>query len=217
MRRRQRESRLTIDVTAVSVSGCLPFVLGPRPSTVCCCAIPKTQTSIIASFRNLPEVNRWMIVTHQTLDELRRSWLAVPSSQTDFSCVAEVDGELAGVGFLEVEDGAGQPGKPRGTDACIGYIVRPGYEGRGVGSAVARGLVEAAFVHLELRRVTAGCFADNFASVRILEKTGLRREQHGRGDSWHAELGWVDGYTYGALRDEWLAARAGSLAAGTES
>lgn len=194
--------------------------LRPWPKTINGVLLRDPQDAdieVIASFRNLPEVNRWMIVTHQTLDELRRNWLAVPSSQTDFSCVAEVDGELAGVGFLEVEDGAGQPGKPRGTDACIGYIVRPGYEGRGVGSAVARGLVEAAFVHLELRRVTAGCFAENFASVRILEKTGLRREQHGRGDSWHAELGWVDGYTYGALRDEWLAARAGNLAAGTES
>jgi RimJ/RimL family protein N-acetyltransferase len=167
-----------------------------------------TDIDVIASFRNLPEVNRWLIVTHQSPDELRRGWLGVPSSNTDFSCIAEVDGELAGVGFLEIEDGMGQPGKPRETDAGIGYIVRPGYEGRGVASAIALGLVEAAFVDLGLRRVTAGCFADNYASVRILEKTGLRREQHGRGDSWHADLGWVDGYTYGVLKDEWLAARA---------
>lgn len=167
-----------------------------------------TDIDVIASFRNLPEVNRWLIVTHQTPDELRRAWLGVPSSETDFSCIAEVDGELAGVGFLEIEDGMGQPGKPRGTDAGIGYIVRSGYEGRGVASAIALGLVEAAFVDLGLRRVVAGCFADNEASVRILEKTGLRREQHGRGDSWHADLGWVDGYTYGVLKDEWLATRA---------
>jgi hypothetical protein len=31
----------------------------------------------------------------------------------------------------------------------------------------------------------------------------MRREQHGVGDSWHAELGWVDGYTYGLLAEEW--------------
>lgn len=24
-------------------------------------------------------------------------------------------------------------------------------------------------------------------------------------DSWHAELGWLDGYTYGILREEWVA------------
>ena len=61
----------------------------------------------------------------------------------------------------------------------------------------------AAFDHLGLRRVTAGCFADNSASARVLEKAGMRREQHGVQDSWHAELGWVDGYTYGILREEW--------------
>ena len=30
----------------------------------------------------------------------------------------------------------------------------------------------------------------------------MRREQHGIRDSWHAELGWVDGYTYAVLADE---------------
>lgn len=53
------------------------------------------------------------------------------------------------------------------------------------------------------RRLTAGCFAGNLASVRILEKVGMRREQHGVADSWHAELGWVDGYTYGLLAETW--------------
>ncbi|WP_338539251.1 hypothetical protein N5P18_08225 [Janibacter terrae] len=32
----------------------------------------------------------------------------------------------------------------------------------------------------------------------------MRREQHGVKDSWHAELGWVDGYTYAILREEWV-------------
>lgn len=31
----------------------------------------------------------------------------------------------------------------------------------------------------------------------------MRREQHGVKDSWHADLGWIDGYTYGILREEW--------------
>ena len=49
----------------------------------------------------------------------------------------------------------------------------------------------------------AGCFADNTPSWRVMERIGMRREQHGVKDSWHAELGWVDGYTYGILREEW--------------
>jgi hypothetical protein len=31
----------------------------------------------------------------------------------------------------------------------------------------------------------------------------MRREQHGLRDSWHAELGWLDGYTYALLADDW--------------
>lgn len=167
----------------------------------------EADVDVIARFRNLPEVNRWLVVTREEPADLRARWLGVSASDTDFSCVAEVGGEVAGIGFLEVDDGMGQPGRPARTEAGIGYIVRPGFEGRGVGSAIARGLVEAAFTDLGLRRVTAGCFADNHASVRILEKTGLVREQHGRGDSWHDELGWVDGYTYAALREEWMGRR----------
>jgi len=36
-----------------------------------------------------------------------------------------------------------------------------------------------------------------------MEKLGMRREQHGIRDSWHAELGWIDGFTYGILAEEW--------------
>jgi RimJ/RimL family protein N-acetyltransferase len=64
-------------------------------------------------------------------------------------------------------------------------------------------MVAHAFGRLAVRRITAGCFADNLASVRVLEKVGMRREQHGIGDSWHAELGWVDGYTYALLAETW--------------
>ena len=56
---------------------------------------------------------------------------------------------------------------------------------------------------LGLRRVTGACFADNIASSRVMEKCGMRREQHGVRDSWHAELGWIDGYTYAILAEEW--------------
>ena len=53
--------------------------------------------------------------------------------------------------------------------------------------------------------MTASCNADNPASVRVLEKAGMRREQHGVEDSWHADLGWVDGYQYAILAREWRA------------
>lgn len=155
------------------------------------------------TFRNDPAVNRFTIRTYVEPEEFRASWRAIPASDTDFSCVAEVGGQVVAIGFLDLIDGLGQPGMPRRTQARIGYIVHPSAAGRGIGSRVARGLVAAAFDRLGLRRVVASCNADNPASARVLEKAGFRREQHGRQDSWHAELGWVDGYEYGLLADEW--------------
>ena len=159
----------------------------------------------LLSFRNDPAVNRFMMRTHVDPGVFREEWLATPTSETDFSCVAELDGRVVAMGFLEVEDGMGQPGMPTGTQARIGWIVHPDDWGRGVGSDLCVGLLAAAFGHLGLRRVTAGCNADNPASARVMEKAGMRREQHGIEDSWHAELGWVDGYEYGLLDREWRA------------
>lgn len=157
----------------------------------------------LLTFRNDPGVNRFMIRTTVEPEQFRREWAAIPDSHRDFSCVAEREGQVVAMGFLEVVDGMGQPGKPMGTEGRIGYIVDPAHAGRGVATDVARGLLRAGFEVLGLRRITAGCNADNHASVRVLEKVGMRREQHGVQDSWHAELGWVDGYEYGLLAHEW--------------
>lgn len=159
----------------------------------------------LLSFRNDPEVNRFMLRTSVDPEIFREEWLAVPTSDTDFSCVAEVDGAVVAMGFLDVVDGMGQPGMPKRTQGVIGYIVEPRAAGQGVASHLTRGLLAASFDRLGLRRVTAGCNADNPASARVLEKVGMRREQHGVEDSWHADLGWVDGYQYAMLAREWHA------------
>ena len=159
----------------------------------------------LLALRNDPSVNHFMMRTHVPAEDLRREWLAVPGSDTDYSCVAEVGGRVAAMGFLDLVDGMGQPGMPERTQGSIGYIVDPLFAGRGVGTDLTRGLLTAAFDHLGLRRVTAGCNADNLASARVLEKAGMRREQHGVEDSWHADLGWVDGYEYAILAREWRA------------
>ncbi|WP_030441945.1 GNAT family N-acetyltransferase [Actinoplanes subtropicus] len=159
----------------------------------------------LLTFRNDPAVNRFMLRTSVDPETFRREWLAVSSSDTDFSCVAELDANVVAMGFLDIADGMGQPGMPRRTEGVIGYIVDPEFAGKGVATSLACGLLRAAFGHLDLRRVTASCNADNLASVRVLEKAGMRREQHGVEDSWHAELGWVDGYQYAILAREWQA------------
>jgi RimJ/RimL family protein N-acetyltransferase len=161
----------------------------------------------ILQWRNRPEVTRWLIRTHVEPEEFRRSWLESVSDQDEHRLVALVDDEIVGVGELWVSDGMGQShaadGPWRRAEAGIGYLIDPAHAGRGYATAIGEALLELAFEGIGVRRVTAGCFADNLPSVRVLEKLGMRREQHGIEDSWHAELGWIDGYTYGLLASEW--------------
>lgn len=157
----------------------------------------------LLTFRNEPGVNRFMVRNHVDPVMFRQEWLEVPASDTDYSCIADEDGQVVAMGFLDVVDGYGQPGMPKRTEGVIGYIVDPAASGRGVGTALARALLVAAFDGLGLRRVTAACNADNRASVRVLERAGMRREQHAVEALWHAELGWVDEYQYAVLAREW--------------
>jgi RimJ/RimL family protein N-acetyltransferase len=166
-----------------------------------------SDIEVLQSFRNDPGVNHFMVRTYVDPDDLRREWLAVPSNPTDYSCVVERNGQVVAMGFLDVVDGAGQPGYPTGTDGVIGYIVDPPVAGQGIGTATARGLLRAAFDGLGLRRVTAAANADNIASVGVLERAGMRQERLARKALWHRELGWLDEVQYALLDEEWASTR----------
>lgn len=112
-----------------------------------------------------------MVRTHVEPQVFRKEWLAVPTSDTDFSCIVEAGGRVVAMGFLDVVDGVGQAGMPKMTEGVIGYIVAP----------------------------DAARNADNHASVRVLERAGMRRERHSIEALWHEELGWIDEYQYAAL------------------
>ena len=53
--------------------------------------------------------------------------------------------------------------------------------------------------------MTAAANADNIASVRVLERAGMRRERHALKALWHRELGWLDEVEYALLDEEWVA------------
>jgi RimJ/RimL family protein N-acetyltransferase len=163
----------------------------------------------LLAWRNRPEVTRWLLRTTVDPEAFRAAWLASVDDPNDHSVVAELDGVIIGTGSLDVRDGMGQfQGDAwRRAEGLLGYLIDPAYAGNGYATEIAGALLDLAFTQLAVHRVTAGCFADNVASWRVMEKLGMRREQHGVRDSWHAELGWIDGYTYGILAEEWRASR----------
>jgi RimJ/RimL family protein N-acetyltransferase len=161
----------------------------------------------LLEIRRNPGVTHWLLRTTVDRVAFQAAWLRSVDDPLDHSAVVELDGTVIGTGSLEVVDGMGQDGSTehQHAEGLLGYVLDPAFAGRGYATEVARELLSVAFDDLGLHRVTAGCFADNTASWRVMEKVGMRREQHGLQDSWHAELGWVDGYTYAILAEEWPA------------
>ena len=185
----------------------LPKVVWPqRTERLLLRRVREDDVDRLLEFRNNPEVYKWSLETEVEPDEFRATWRRTLTEARDFSSVAELDGVVIGTASLKVRDGIGQNHDQEMVDAEaeIGYLVDPAHAGQGFGTEIARGLLRISFEVLGVRRVTAGCYADNLASVRILEKVGMRREQYGLRDSWHSELGWIDGATYGMLAEEWM-------------
>jgi [ribosomal protein S5]-alanine N-acetyltransferase len=94
---------------------------------------------------------------------------AAQEPRTSFTlAVATLDDELIGVANLTITD-AGSTGE-------LGYVLARDWWGRGYATEVARRLIAFGFNELGLRRITATCHPDNFASARVLEKAGLHFE-----------------------------------------
>jgi RimJ/RimL family protein N-acetyltransferase len=58
----------------------------------------------------------------------------------------------------------------------LGYVLRKNLWGQGIATEAARAVLDFAFDALGLHRVWATADPENVASVRVLEKLGMRRE-----------------------------------------
>jgi [ribosomal protein S5]-alanine N-acetyltransferase len=64
----------------------------------------------------------------------------------------------------------------------LGYSVMPAYQRRGICTEAVRSLISWAFKHPEVRSVRAETDSDNAASLRVMEKSGLRHTGPGTGE-----------------------------------
>ena len=81
--------------------------------------------------------------------------------------VHTADRTLAGDGGFK-----GRPDKS--NEVGVGYALVPEYRGRGLATEVVRDLVGWAFSHPEVAAVKAETLPDGHASIRVLEKLGMR-------------------------------------------
>lgn len=66
-----------------------------------------------------------------------------------------------------------ETGSPTGS-LELGYFIVPSYQQQGYASEAAKAMLEWSFSQPSVETVTAGCYQDNIASRRVLEKIGMR-------------------------------------------
>ena len=156
-------------------------------------------------FRRLPEVTQWL-TSAGDLEDYRARFLSPGRLAT--TLIIEHQGAVVGDLMLRVEDAWAQAEvaeQANGVQAALGWTLDPAYRGHGLASEAVRELLRLCFDELGLRRVIAQCFADNTPSWRLMERVGMRREEHNVADSLHRTGAWLDGYGYALLADEWRA------------
>lgn len=91
-----------------------------------------------------------------------------PGAEPTRLVVHAADGVLIGeTGFHGPPDGSGT--------VEVGYSIVPAYRGRGFAFEATRALIQHTLSRPGIRRITAECLDDNAASLRVLEKLGMKQ------------------------------------------
>lgn len=85
--------------------------------------------------------------------------------------------------------------------ASLGYWIGACYARQGHMTAAVAAVIPFAFVTLRLHRIEAACIPGNVASIRLLEKTGFRREGFAR-EYLCIDGVWQDHFLYARLRGD---------------
>ncbi len=84
----------------------------------------------------------------------------------------------------------------------IGWSIHPDVQGRGLATEGAREMLRMGFDQLGLHRIAAECDPRNVASVRVMERLGMRREAHFVENEF-LKGEWIGSIVYALLESEW--------------
>lgn len=87
----------------------------------------------------------------------------------DFAIEYKENGKMIGtVGFTSFD----LPNR----SAEVGYVIAPAYQGQGIATEALTRLIAFGFEKCALSRISAVCMRGNLASLRVMEKCGLKHE-----------------------------------------
>jgi ribosomal-protein-alanine N-acetyltransferase len=92
-------------------------------------------------------------------------------------------------------------GAKKYNNAEVYYKLNVHYWGKGYATEALNLVLDFGFKNLKLHRITAGCAIDNIASIKVLEKVGMKREGHAR-QILPLKSGWSDNFEYAILETD---------------
>jgi [ribosomal protein S5]-alanine N-acetyltransferase len=120
-----------------------------------------------------------------------------PRTKFQLAIILKEENQLIGNCGIRVND-------PEMREANIGYELNTQYWGQGYATEAAQAILKFGFEELKMHRIWSWCVVQNVASVKVLEKIGMRCEGHLR----EKELikgRWYDNFLYAILDHEWKA------------
>ena len=158
--------------------------------------------------RAIPEVTQWLTGRPTSYENYVERY-GTPERLAS-TLVVELGDTIIGDLFLGVEAPYSQVevrDRAEGSQAAVGWLLDPAYVGHGYATEATAEVLRICFEELGLRRVVAGAFADNAASLRVMARLGMRIEGRSLRGSLHRDLGWVDGVEAAVLAEEWRSRR----------
>jgi [ribosomal protein S5]-alanine N-acetyltransferase len=156
-------------------------------------------------FRGDPEVQKYddpPIHTHQEAIDFIEEMRQACANQEQLIWAVTLKGHDAVIGLVSL-----QFWKHRGDQyhrrAEVGYGIARAIWGQGIGSEAVRAAVFYGFAQLNLNRIYAGTIADNYRSIRLLEKLEFVREGTQRQYSLEDDGRFHDSAGYGLIRSDW--------------
>jgi RimJ/RimL family protein N-acetyltransferase len=157
----------------------------------------------VLDLESRPDVVRylnWEPMDREAAEALVQRRLGLTAIEGDGTAIVlaatvPLDGRLIGEFMLLLASEASRQGE-------IGWTLHPDAQGRGYGTEGAREMLRLGFDELGLHRIVAEADSRNDASIRLMQRLGMRLEaQHRDAELLKGE--WVSSIVYAMLESEW--------------
>jgi RimJ/RimL family protein N-acetyltransferase len=156
----------------------------------------------IHALHSIPETDEYNTLgIPGSIDDTRKImtiWMNRTEPRTGYTFCMEREDTHEFIGLIAIN-----LGKPNYRSAEIWYKTHKDHWNRGFTTEALKRILNYCFNDLKLHRVEAGCATENIASVKVLEKSGFKREGEKR-KILPIRGKWVDNYFYAILEEDFL-------------